>query len=55
MTPFAAKLKSNKPYFFATRTRVLRKNENSVTFSVLSVLIGQSTLHFLATGDVGTS
>ncbi len=27
----------------------------SVTLSVLSVLIGQSTLHFLATGDVGTS
>ncbi len=27
----------------------------SVTLSVLSVLIGQSTLRFLATGDVGTS
>ncbi len=27
----------------------------SVTLSVLSVLIGWSTLHFLATGDVGTS
>ncbi len=27
----------------------------SVTLSVLSVLIGWSTLHFLVTGDVGTS
>ncbi len=27
----------------------------SVTFFVLSVLIGRSMLHFLATGDIGTS
>ncbi len=60
MTPFAAKLVSNKAcfyhdIFFATRTRVSQKNEKSVIISVLSVLIHQSTLHFLATGDIGTS
>ncbi len=60
MTPFAAKLVSSKPcfyheIFFATGTRVSKKNEKSVTLSVLSVLIGRSTLCFLATGDVGTS
>ncbi len=59
MTPFADKLVSNKScfhhdIFFATRTRV-GKNEKSVTLSVLSVLIGRSTLHFLATGDVSMS
>ncbi len=27
----------------------------TVTLSVLSVMIGRSTLHFLTTGDVGTS
>ncbi len=60
MTPFAAKLVSDKPcfchdIFFATGTRVLGKNEKSVTLSVLSVLIRWSMLHFLATGNVGTS
>ncbi len=60
MTPFAAELLSNKSCFyqdicFATETKVWRRNEKSVTLSVLSVLIGRSMLHFLATGDVGTS
>ncbi len=60
MTPFTAKLVSNKPcfnhdIFFATKMRVSRKNEKSVTLSVLSVLIRWSTMRFLATGDVGTS
>ncbi len=60
MTPFAAKLASNKPcfhhdIFFATGTKVLRKNENSLTLSQLSVLIGRSTLRFLVTGDVCAS
>ncbi len=59
MMPLADKL-VNKPcfyheIFFATRTRVSQKNEKSVTLSVLSVLIGWSTLRFLATGDVSTS
>ncbi len=60
MTPFTANLVSNKPcfysdIFFAIRTRVLQKNEKSVTLSVHSVLIHWSTLHLLATGDVDTS
>ncbi len=46
MTPFAAKLVSNKPcyIFFATRSKVSQKN----VLSELSVLIGRSILHFLA-------
>ncbi len=59
MTPFAAKLVSNKAFFshifFAIGTRVLWKNEKSVTLSVLSVVIGRSSLRFLVTGDVSTS
>ncbi len=60
ITPFAAKLVSNKPcfyqdIFFATRTRVSRKNEKPVTLSVLSVLNRRSTLCVFATGNVGTS
>ncbi len=60
MTLFAAKLVSNKScfyheIFFATGTSVYRKNEKSVTLSVLCALFGRSTLRFLATGDVGTS
>ncbi len=60
MTPFAAKLISNKlcfyhEIFFATRMRVSQKNEKLVTLSVLSVLIGRSTLCYIATGDVSTS
>ncbi len=54
MTPFAAKLISNKScfchdIFFATGTRVPQKNEKSVAFFVLSVLIGWSKLRFLVT------
>ncbi len=57
MTPLAAELVSNKPcfyshIFFATGTRVSQKSEKSVTASVLSILIGWSMLHFLATDDV---
>ncbi len=60
MTSSAAKLVSSKPcfyhkIFFATGTRISRKNEKSVTLSVLSVLIGRSMLRFLVTGDLGTS
>ncbi len=60
MTPFAAKLVSNKlcfyhNIFFAAKARVSWKNERSVTLSVLCVMIGRSALRFLATGDVGTS
>ncbi len=49
---------------FSNHSSVLRYGKNpiapvlfvqSVTLSVLSVLIGRSKLHFLATGDVGTS
>ncbi len=57
MTAVAAKLVCNKPcfyhdIFFANGMRVSWKNEKSVTLSVFSVLIGQSMLRFLATGDV---
>ncbi len=57
VTTFTAKLVSSKScfyhdIFFDTGTRVSRKNEKSV---MVSVLIGRSTLHLLATGDVGTS
>ncbi len=57
MTPYAAKLVSNKPclyhdIFFATWTRFLWKSQ---CFSVLSVLICRSPLCFLARGDLGTS
>ncbi len=60
MKPFTDKLVSNKPcfshyIFFATVSRVLQENKKSVTFTVLSVLIGWSTRHVLATGDVSTS
>ncbi len=56
MTSFAAKLVSNQPcfysdIFFASRMRVSWKN---VLFA-LSVLIGWSLLHLLATGDVSVS
>ncbi len=58
MTPFAAKLVSNKPCFYqsflATGKRVSQKNEKLVTLSVFSVLIRRSTPRFLATGDAGT-
>ncbi len=54
MTPFAAKLVSSKPcfyhhIFFITGTRISRKNEKSMTLSVLSVLICWSTLRFFVT------
>ncbi len=60
MTPIAAKLVSSElcfyhDIFFANRTRILPKNETSVTLSVLSVLTGWTMLRFLATGDVSTS
>ncbi len=60
MTTFTAKLIFSKScfyhdIFFATRTKVLWKNEKSAMLSVLAVLIGWSTLHFLVTGDVGSS
>ncbi len=47
MTPFAAKLVSNKAcfyrdIFFATGMKILRKNAKSVMISVLSVPICQS-------------
>ncbi len=56
VAPFTAKLVSNMPcfyheIFFAIGTRVLHKNEKSVTLSILSVPIRQSTLCFLTTGD----
>ncbi len=51
-TFFAANLDFNKPCFyretcFAAGTRVSLKNENSVTLSVLSVLIRRFTLRLL--------
>ncbi len=53
MTPFAAKLVSNKccfyhDIFFATNTRVLWKDEKPVSLSIL-------ILRLLVTGDIGTS
>ncbi len=59
-TSFAAKLVSNGSCFYgdifvATGMKVLWKNEKSFMLSVLSVLIGRSTLRFLVTGDVGMS
>ncbi len=59
MTPFAAKLVSNKPCFYHAISLppgpACRRTMKNQWLSLLSVLIGRSTLCILATGDVGTS